>query len=142
VTFARLLAAFTAATLAEFTSLELLALAGWRRGAVATEREIEVLLDARRGLVHAGRLRLVDGRVGIVRGPAAGPLDALGPQLAEPALALVAEPSLRPALGRIAARATDLVEPWPELLFDPSLAPRPIDHDAIHPLYLMATYAD
>lgn len=145
-TFARTIAAFHGAALSRFTSLELAACAAWSRGDAPLDRDIVVVLDARRRRLHVGRLALADGRVQVVPpAPAAVDASELRQWLAPAATVLAAEAlheTLRPvcdASGSLlhtptAANATDL--------FAPGLVPVPVSPEAIEPLYLMATYAD
>ncbi len=144
VTFARFVAAFTAASLQGFTSLELLAVGAWQvaDSEPAEGARLQVVLDARRGRVHTGIVELRSGCARLVGEPRAEEIASFraeAPLLIEPALA----DSL--AAREDAAEPPDLTmltEPAAALLFDPRLQPRIADVQGIEPLYLMGTYAD
>ena len=140
LTFARVLASFTGARLRATTSLELLALAAWRRHGVARELAIRPVLDARRERVHTARLEFTNAGLTLTSPPVAIPLTACQQAIAADEFVLVA-PTLAAVF--VAPSGTDRL---PLIrgsdLFDPALACGDIDADALEPLYLMGTYAE
>lgn len=143
-TFARTLAAFSAAQLTEFTSFELIAAAAWSRGDVDAARDLVVVLDARRERLHVARLRLLAGNVALVSpAPAAVPIADVAARCAADDTMLAAA-ELHDML-RSASPGARLLEPpslGPGDPFAAALAPRAVAPEALEPLYLMGSYAE
>ena len=105
---------------------------------------IRVVLDARRGRFHTGRLLLGDS-IGIDEAPRAIDGDSLLDAIA-PGEVVVAEESV---LEAVAGRCTELGVELVGLtsidasdLFGPDLVPREVEPVRLAPLYLMGSYAE
>jgi len=140
VTFARVVAAFGGARLRAATSLELLALAAWATGRVASARPIRPILDARRGRAYTGRVERSGTGARLAGPPLAVPVGEVAGLVLPDETVLIA-PAQRGWLpDDVAVHEPPLVTA--KLLFDPALDSRPVEADALEPLYLMGSYAE
>jgi tRNA threonylcarbamoyladenosine biosynthesis protein TsaB len=141
VTFARTLGALARIETASLTSIELLA-AAWARGG-QHEPAVNVVLDARRGRLHHGRVSLANGRVSPQGPPRAAAPASVAAILGAGEVAIADEAVARElrALGSgarfVLPAAFDAA-----LLLDERLTPRPVQWHELEPLYLMGSYAD
>jgi tRNA threonylcarbamoyl adenosine modification protein YeaZ len=144
--FARTLAAFHAIELGTITSMEWIALAGWREhGEHRRSGTVLVALDARRGHHHVATLRCAPDAVVLRSAPAAVAASATEHAIAGCEL-VIAESSLHATLAascaRAGARLVDLPVVDARTLFDPSLAVSFDGELALEPLYLLPSYAE
>ncbi|MGE0145421.1 MAG: tRNA (adenosine(37)-N6)-threonylcarbamoyltransferase complex dimerization subunit type 1 TsaB [Planctomycetota bacterium] len=144
--FARTLAAFHPIELGTITSMEWIALEGWRaHGERRQSGTILVALDARRGHHHLATLHCSPDAVSLRSAPTAVAAAATENAIAGCEL-VIAESNLHATLAASCAKAgARLVELPPvdaRSLFDPSLAVS-FDGDlALEPLYLLPSYAE
>lgn len=140
LTFARVLAEQAGLRVLYATSIELMAIAAWRRGAVDMSRPVRVILDARRERFHTARVEFDAAHARLVTPPQALAQAALAALLREDEV-LLAPASLAPALGEFGS-----IVPLPQYgaleLFDPWLAARPAAPSDLEPLYLMGPYTE
>lgn len=140
LTFARVLAAFGEQPVRVATSLELLALAAWRRAGVATTTPVRPILDARRDRWHTARIEWRDGKVHLTQAPQALPIARAREAIGTDELVL-ADASVRPQLDH-AVRHAALPPIEAADLFDVALTTATITAEQLEPLYLMGPYTE